>query len=99
VVGKAVAHRTDLHVSTLDAPNPELAPRSTPQFCTARSSCSQPITLADLEAIEVECRHAAEHGLGWLDPGESLTLHTGMVERLPPLLRVNVGGAAVRYGD
>jgi len=82
--------------------------------------------IADLDALEADCRQAAEHGLGWLDledvaakaPGPqagvaagtpppreaaksrgALTLHTGMVEGLPPLLRTYVGCAAVLYGD
>ncbi len=76
--------------------------------------------IADVDAIEADCRHAAEHGLRWLEledgvrqsvaaaaplprgAGESrgaLTLHTSMVEQLPPLLRIYVGCAAVLYGD
>jgi len=73
--------------------------------------------IADVDAIEADCRHAAEHGLGWLELGDgaeqggalvpqgavesrgSLTLHTSMVEQLPPLLRIYVGCAAVLYGD
>jgi len=37
--------------------------------------------------------------MGWLDPGRSLQLHASLVERLPPLLRIYVGAAAVLYGD
>jgi len=55
--------------------------------------------IADVEAIAQACRYAAEHGLGWLEEGESLQLHSNLVEQLPPLLRVYVGGAAVLYGD
>ncbi|MBK1716521.1 DNA phosphorothioation-associated putative methyltransferase [Thiocystis violacea] len=55
--------------------------------------------IADLAAIEDACRAAAEHGLGWLDPGRSLQLHASLVEQLPPLLRIYVGCAAVLYGD
>lgn len=55
--------------------------------------------IADVEAIEGACRWAAEHGLGWLEPGESLQLHVSLVEQLPPLLRVCIGCAAVLYGD
>jgi DNA phosphorothioation-associated putative methyltransferase len=55
--------------------------------------------IANVEAIETACRQAAEHGLGWLEPGESLQLHVSMVEQLPSLLRVYVGCAAVLYGD
>ncbi len=55
--------------------------------------------IADTEAIEQTCQRAAEHGLGWLEEGESLQLHASMVEQLPPLLRVYLGCAAVLYGD
>lgn len=55
--------------------------------------------IADIEAIEQACRHAVEHGLGWMEEGESLQLHVNMVEQLPPLLRVYLGCAAVLYGD
>jgi DNA phosphorothioation-associated putative methyltransferase len=55
--------------------------------------------IADVEAIARACTEAAEHGLGWREAGESLQLHTSMVEQLPPLLRVYVGCAAVLYGD
>ncbi len=55
--------------------------------------------VVDTQAIADACRAAAEHGLGWLMPGESLQLHSSLVEQLPPLLRVYVGCAAVLYGD
>ncbi len=55
--------------------------------------------VVDTQAIADACRVAAEHGLGWLIPGESLQLHASLVEQLPPLLRVYVGCAAVLYGD
>lgn len=55
--------------------------------------------IADSGAIETACRTAAEQGLGWLDAGRSLQLHASLVERLPPLLRLYVGAAAVLYGD
>jgi DNA phosphorothioation-associated putative methyltransferase len=55
--------------------------------------------VVDTQAIADACRAAAEHGLGWLIPGESLQLHSSLVEQLPPLLRVTIGCAAVLYGD
>jgi DNA phosphorothioation-associated putative methyltransferase len=55
--------------------------------------------VADSDALDAACRAAAEHGLGHLDPGQSLQLHVGLVEQLPALLRVYVGCAAVLYGD
>jgi hypothetical protein len=51
------------------------------------------------EALPASARRgggAAPTGAG---SSGSLTLHTGMVDRLPPLLRVYVGCAAVLYGD
>ncbi len=55
--------------------------------------------MVDTQAIADACREATEHGLGWLVPGEYLQLQSGLVEQLPPLLRVYVGCAAVLYGD
>jgi DNA phosphorothioation-associated putative methyltransferase len=55
--------------------------------------------IADLAAIDQACNDAAERGLGWLEPGQSLQLHVSLVEQLPALLRVYVGCAAVLYGD
>nr|WP_093027865.1 DNA phosphorothioation-associated putative methyltransferase [Thiocapsa roseopersicina] len=55
--------------------------------------------IADTEAIAAACRSAAEHGLGWLEPGASLQLHSRLVEQLPALLRVYVGAASMLYGD
>ncbi|TVR64217.1 MAG: DNA phosphorothioation-associated putative methyltransferase [Candidatus Competibacteraceae bacterium] len=54
---------------------------------------------ADVVAITQACQYAAERGLGWLEEGRSLQLHSSLVEQLPPLLRVYVGCAAVLYGD
>ncbi len=56
-------------------------------------------TIADTQTIEQACQHAAEHGLGRLEEGESLQLHASMIEQLPPLLRIYLGCAAVLYGD
>lgn len=55
--------------------------------------------IADVEAMAQACQYAAERGLGWLEAGRSLQLHSSLVEQLPPLLRVYVGCAAVLYGD
>ncbi|MGZ8250286.1 DNA phosphorothioation-associated putative methyltransferase, partial [Methylomagnum sp.] len=55
--------------------------------------------IANTEALAQACREAAEHGLGWLEPGKSLQLHVSLIEQLPPLLRIYVGGAATLYGD
>jgi DNA phosphorothioation-associated putative methyltransferase len=55
--------------------------------------------IADTEAIADACRTAAEHGLGWLEPGASLQLNSRLVEALPALLRVYVSAAAMLYGD
>lgn len=55
--------------------------------------------IADPRKIDEACTKAAEDGLGWYLPSESLQLHTSLVERLPPLLRVYVGCTSVLYGD
>lgn len=69
-------------------------------YAAARAEAAEQLfRIADIGAIEDACRTAAEQGLGWLDPGRSLQLHASLVERLPPLLRIYVGAAAVLYGD
>jgi DNA phosphorothioation-associated putative methyltransferase len=55
--------------------------------------------IGNTEAIADACRTASERGLGWLEAGEALQLHTSLIEQLPPLLRIYIGCAAVLYGD
>jgi len=55
--------------------------------------------ISNVEEIDRNCEKAASEGLGLLLPKKSLQLHTSLVERLPPLLRVYVGCATVLYGD
>lgn len=55
--------------------------------------------IAQIQAIGEACHQAAEHGIGWLVDGESLQLHTSLVEQLPPLLRTYIGCGTVLYGD
>ncbi|CAB3973806.1 hypothetical protein BCO9919_05945 [Burkholderia cenocepacia] len=56
-------------------------------------------SLADIQKISDACLRAAEQGIGWLEGGESLQLHTDLVERLPPILRAYVGCGTLLYGD
>jgi DNA phosphorothioation-associated putative methyltransferase len=51
------------------------------------------------EAVEAACREAAERGVGWLEEGESLQLHTSLVAQLPAVLRAYVGCGLRLYGD
>jgi len=55
--------------------------------------------ISNEEEINKNCEQAASEGLGHLSPKQSLQLHTSLVERLPPLLRIYVGCATVLYGD
>jgi DNA phosphorothioation-associated putative methyltransferase len=55
--------------------------------------------ISDVEAITAACSAAAERGLGYLEGGHSLQLHTSLVERLPSLLRIYVACGALVYGD
>ncbi|MCG5531017.1 DNA phosphorothioation-associated putative methyltransferase [Halorhodospira halochloris] len=61
------------------------------------------LQIADSEAIAQACQEAAENGLGHLHWEQelhgSLQLHSNLVERLPALLRIYVGAAALLYGD
>jgi DNA phosphorothioation-associated putative methyltransferase len=63
---------------------------------SARRSLFQ---IADIAALESACREAAERGLGWLEEGQSLQLHTSLVPQLPVLLRIYIGCATVLCGD
>jgi DNA phosphorothioation-associated putative methyltransferase len=54
---------------------------------------------ADVELVKAACERAANQGLGWLEAGHSLQLHTTLVSRLDPVLRVYVGCATALYGD
>lgn len=56
-------------------------------------------SLQDKEIIRVACEQAASDGLGWLEPEQSLQLHTSLVERLPASLRVYIGCATIMAGD
>lgn len=69
-------------------------------YATAQTAASERLfQIADPNALAEACRFAAEHGLGWLEPGRSLQLHVSLVEQLPSLLRIYVGCAAALYGD
>ena len=56
-------------------------------------------SISDNTTINDACTYAAEHGLGYLDEGKYLQLHTSLVEQLPPILRVYCGCASALYGD
>lgn len=51
------------------------------------------------ELIDAACRDAASKGLGWYIEGESLQLHSSLVERLTPILRIYIGCGTALYGD
>jgi DNA phosphorothioation-associated putative methyltransferase len=55
--------------------------------------------ISNAELIAEACLHATELGLGYLDEGEALHLHTSMVQELPALLRIYIGCATILYGD
>ncbi len=56
-------------------------------------------TAGNPEPLAEACRLAAEQGLGWLEEGHSLQLHTSLIPQLSPLLRVYVGCGLKLYGD
>lgn len=69
-------------------------------YATAMEESVQIFALAaDTAQIARACSHAAEQGLGWLVEDQTLLLHSMLVARLPAVLRVYVGCAAVLYGD
>lgn len=55
--------------------------------------------LTDLDRLNAACVDAAQRGLGWLEDSHSLQLHTGLVPRLPALLRVYIGCATLLVGE
>lgn len=55
--------------------------------------------ISNAEPIAEACQLATEQGLGYLDEGEALHLHTRMVQELPALLRIYIGCATILYGD
>lgn len=57
------------------------------------------LKVLDKKAINAACESAAEYGLGWLNDGHSLQLHTSLVSQLPPVLRTYVHCATSLYGD
>jgi DNA phosphorothioation-associated putative methyltransferase len=57
------------------------------------------LRVLDKVAINEACESASELGLGWLNKGHSLQLHTSLVSQLPPVLRTYVHCATSLYGD
>lgn len=55
--------------------------------------------ISDTALISDACQKATEQGLGHLDEGEALHLHTRFVNELPALLRIYIGCATMLYGD
>jgi DNA phosphorothioation-associated putative methyltransferase len=56
-------------------------------------------SLSNVDAISQACHAAAELGIGWLEDGKSLQLHTSLVEQLPSILRAYIRCGTVLYGD
>src|SRR5207253_573545 len=56
-------------------------------------------SVKDPQVIRTACEKAAAAGLGYLEPGQALQLHTSLVGRLPAQLRVYIGCAATLAGD
>jgi DNA phosphorothioation-associated putative methyltransferase len=56
-------------------------------------------SVKDKVLIGNACEEASSQGLGWLETGKSLQLHTALVERLPAILRVFIGCATAISGD
>lgn len=56
-------------------------------------------SVGDPTVLNAACAHAATLGLGHLEAGQSLQLHTSLVERLPAVLRVYIACATALFGD
>jgi DNA phosphorothioation-associated putative methyltransferase len=57
------------------------------------------VSILDKVRIHSECVESAQKGIGWLDDSHSLQLHTDLIPRLPPTLRIYIICAASLYGD
>ncbi|TBW50372.1 DNA phosphorothioation-associated putative methyltransferase [Marinobacter halodurans] len=57
------------------------------------------VSILDKVRIHSECVESAQKGIGWLDDGHSLQLHTDLISRLPPTLRIYIICASSLYGD
>ena len=56
-------------------------------------------SVGDPLVLSAACSDAATLGLGYLEEGQSLQLHTSLVERLSPVLRVYIACATALFGD
>lgn len=56
-------------------------------------------SVQDKHLIKAKCVQASALGLGWLEAEHSLQLHTSLIERLDPVLRVYIGCASALAGD
>ncbi len=69
-------------------------------YSSAQASARELLfSIGNLDFIDKACRESSEKGLGWMEEGHSLQLHTSLIERLPAILRIYVQCAAVLYGD
>ena len=67
-------------------------------YSSAQSAGFQLLTdCANTELLCNACVLAASEGLGWLDEGHSLQLHSSLVERLPAILRIYVACGLVLW--
>jgi len=57
------------------------------------------VQVLDKSAILSACIEASEQGLGWLHDDHSLQLHTELMPRLPPVLRIYITCASSLFGD
>ena len=57
------------------------------------------VQVLDTNAILSACIEASEKGLGWLHEDRSLQLHTELIPRLPPVLRIYITCASSLFGD
>ena len=57
------------------------------------------IQILDKQKVQSACEASSELGLGWLDDGHSLQLHTDLIQRLPPILRIYITCACSIFGD
>lgn len=57
------------------------------------------IDVLDKPRVHSACVESSQKGIGWLDSSHSLQLHTDLIPRLPPVLRLYIICASSLYGD
>jgi DNA phosphorothioation-associated putative methyltransferase len=99
----AMALRAFNHKRQFSERNPEFRRDIKVLFGTLRRAEREALDLLfsvkESEVINAAAQRASELSLGWLEPDESLQVHTSYIKELPPVLRIYIACALSLYGD